>query len=332
MNLNLINLLTDYQFHENEKSLFLKIEDFLINEYAIRPILMFSTHQQFERLELSKCRFVIGKNDRLKLYGEKSINHILKECEDIVDKAFILIDSSEFNYYVINHGVKGAQFYFSIFSVDKVISEETLVAISKFSNMQMQIISKFDELSKAQELIHIDDVTGLYNQRKLYKDLQGLVEKFNLEGDHFSVLFIDIDHFKRVNDNYGHLIGTKLLEAIAFDIKSMLRDTDIMYRYGGDEFVVILPGAGAGSGKMVGERLLQKVKNKNYDFTLSEKVTLIKLSVSIGVAEFPMDAKTSEDVLVIADRMMYEAKESGRGIVFNTNDVFKSALKKVVTS
>jgi diguanylate cyclase (GGDEF)-like protein len=194
----------------------------------------------------------------------------------------------------------------------------------------LKVIERFDELYKSQELIHIDDVTGLYNQRKLYKDLKSLVEKFQHEKDPFCVLFIDIDHFKKVNDNFGHLVGTKLLENVAKDVKCLLRDSDISYRYGGDEFVVILVNSDGQSGKIVGERILNKIKSNEYVFEVREEKKSLKLSVSIGVAEFPTDAKNAEEVLAIADRMMYEAKESGRGLVFNTQDVFKSSLKKVV--
>jgi len=117
---------------------------------------------------------------------------------------------------------------------------------------------------------------------------------------------------------------------VAHDIKSLLRESDSIYRYGGDEFVVILTNAIVGSGKLVGERILKKIKSKPYTFDQKEQLISMNLSVSIGVAEFPSDAKTSEEVLALADRMMYEAKESGRGVVFNTHDIFKSALKKVV--
>ena len=142
---------------------------------------------------------------------------------------------------------------------------------------------------------------------------------------------MDIDHFKKVNDNYGHLVGTKLLESVAKDIKSQLRESDISYRYGGDEFVVILVNSDAVAGKIVGERILQLIKERKYEVDLKNEKKLINLSVSIGVAEFPSDAVNSQEILSIADRMMYEAKESGRGLVFNTQDVFKSSLQKVMS-
>jgi diguanylate cyclase (GGDEF)-like protein len=156
------------------------------------------------------------------------------------------------------------------------------------------------------------------------------VEKYQHEKDPFCVLFIDIDHFKKVNDNYGHLVGTKLLESVARDVKTLLRDSDISYRYGGDEFVIILVDSDRQSGKIVGQRILDKISSGEYVFEIRHEKKSIKLSVSIGVAEFPTDAKNSEEVLALADRMMYEAKESGRGLVFNTQDVFKASLKKII--
>jgi diguanylate cyclase (GGDEF)-like protein len=173
-------------------------------------------------------------------------------------------------------------------------------------------------------------MTSQVSTIKLYKDLSSLVEKFQREKDPFCVLFIDIDHFKKVNDNYGHLIGTRLLENVAKDIKSLLRESDFSYRYGGDEFVIILVDSDGQAGKIVGERILAKIRMMDYSVDTRDVSKTIKLSVSIGVAEFPTDAKNAEDVLVIADRMMYEAKESGRGLVFNTQDVFRSSLKKIV--
>jgi diguanylate cyclase (GGDEF)-like protein len=330
MSQNLIGFLSDFPMFENERNLFLEIENFLVNEFLVRPILVYSISQKASELHVSKCRSVLGKTDRLKLYSARLLDQILNNREDIKDIPCLEVNLENCYYYFLNLGVKGNQFYFAIFSCPQSIDIEFLKAISKFSVNHLNIITKFDELSKAQELIHIDDVTGLYNQRKLYKDLSALVEKFHKESEPFSVLFIDLDHFKRVNDNYGHLIGTKLLEVVAVDISSLLRDTDTMYRYGGDEFVVILPGAGSGAGKLVGERILNKIKEKSYAFEMHNKECSMKLSVSIGVAEFPTDAKSSEEVLAIADRMMYEAKESGRGVVFNTHDVFKTALQKLV--
>lgn len=327
----LTKFLSDFPFFQSEKNLILHLEAFLLKKYSIRPLLVFSIQDKFPNIELDKCRAVLGKKtDRFDKYDIKLLEELFLKTDNLKSLRTSSIKHEDKYYHYLKLGLKRNQFYFSMFSSDNIIQAEVLEHLSKFIGSHLKIIEKFDELYKSQELIHIDDVTGLYNQRKLYKDLASLVEKYNVEADPFCVLFIDIDHFKKVNDNYGHLVGTRLLEQVASDVRGLLRDNDISYRYGGDEFVIILVGSVGQSGKIVGERILAKIQAQEYSVDIRDANKKIKLSVSIGVAEFPTDAKSAQEVLAIADRMMYEAKESGRGLVFNTQDVFKSSLKKVV--
>jgi len=326
----LINFLSECPFFQNEKKLFLHLEVFLKKQFLVHPLLVLSIQDKFAEINLSKCRSVLGKNQSLLAANTKLLNELIAKHSNLKTLRCLSVKNVKTFHYYLNLGVKKGQFYFTFFTSSKEIPDETLTQLSKYILGQLKIIEKFDELYKNQELIHIDDVTGLYNQRKLYKDLDSLIEKYTTEKDPFCVLFIDIDHFKKVNDNYGHLVGTKLLENVAKDVSSLLRESDIGYRYGGDEFVIILVGANGQSGKIVGERILEKIRAKEYIIDTSKEKKHINLSVSIGVAEFPNDAKNPQEVLAIADRMMYEAKESGRGLVFNTQDVFKSSLKKVV--
>lgn len=328
----LTEFLSDFPFFQSEKNLLLHLEAFLARAYLVRPLLVFSIRNQFPMIQLDKCRTVLGKSDRLQLYSAKLLDELIIKRSELKTIPCLKVKVENCFYYYLNLGLKRHQFYFTVFSSPTEIPTEDLVHLSKFISSHLKIIEKFDELYKSRELIHIDDVTGLYNQRKLYKDLSALVDKYNQEKDPFCVLFIDIDHFKKVNDGYGHLVGTKLLENVARDIKGLLRDTDISYRYGGDEFVIILVNSDGVSGKIVGERILKKIRETEYKFEVRDQKKSLNLSVSIGVAEFPTDAKNAEEILAIADRMMYEAKESGRGLVFNTQDVFKSSLKKVVES
>lgn len=325
----LLKFLSDFPCFESEKNLIFHLEEFLKSEYSAKSLLVLSIQDKFPSIDLAKCRTVWGKSDRLKLYSAPLIDELITKRSELKTVPSLRVKSENCCYYYLNLGLKRNQFYFAVFESKVEISTEILTHLSTFTAGHLKIIEKFDDLYKGQELIHIDDVTGLYNQRKLYKDLSTLVDKFGKERDPFCVLFIDIDHFKKVNDNYGHLVGTKLLENVASDMKSLLRDTDISYRYGGDEFVIILVDSDGQSGKIVGERILKKICSRNYSID-SHDEKHIKLSVSIGVAEFPTDAKNSQEILAIADRMMYEAKESGRGLVFNTQDVFKSSLKKIV--
>lgn len=330
MNLSLANFLSEFEFFENEKNLIAHIEEFLAKEYLVRPLLVYSIHNKIPQIDFKKCRTVLGKSDRQQLYSTKLLDELFIKRADIKSLPCLSIKVENCYYYYLNLGFKKNQFHFAVFSAPSEISTDVLTFLSQFASSHLKIIQRFEDLYKMHDLIHIDDVTGLYNQRKLYKDLTLLVEKFQKEKDPFCILFIDIDYFKKVNDNYGHLVGTKLLESVAKDIKSLLRDSDISYRYGGDEFVVILVNSDAAAGKIVGERILQVIKERPYDVEHKNEKKTINLSVSIGVAEFPTDAVNSQEILSIADRMMYEAKESGRGLVFNTQDVFKSSLHKAL--
>ena len=327
---DLINFLTDIPYFESEKNLALYLEDFLVRKYSIKPLLILSMQNKFKAIDLKKCRSVLRNPERNKTYSEEILNDFIAHKSELKELPSLSIHIDNVFYYYLNFGIKRTQFFFGVFSTTFKIPDDILNCFSIFMSNHLKVIDKLDDLSKTQELIYIDDVTGLYNQRKLFKDLSSLTLKFEKIKEPFCVLFIDIDHFKKVNDSFGHLTGTKLLENVASDVKSLLREADLSYRYGGDEFVIILTDSDCISGKLVGERILSKICGQIYLADAQDHLKPIKISVSIGVAEFPTDAKNPKEILAIADRMMYEAKESGRGLVFNTQDVFKLSLKKIV--
>src|ERR1700722_19224792 len=115
-------------------------------------------------------------------------------------------------------------------------------------------------VEKIQELTITDDCTGLYNARHLYKTLETEVYRSARFGYEFSVIFLDLDHFKHVNDTYGHLVGSKLLQEIGFKIKSQLRLIDYAFRYGGDEFVILLPQTDKHSALVVAKRIQEMMR------------------------------------------------------------------------
>ena len=119
--------------------------------------------------------------------------------------------------------------------------------------------------------------------------------------------------FKNVNDGHGHLVGTQILGEIGALLKEVLRKNDLIYRYGGDEFVLIIPYADKQTAQKIGERILTKVKKKQFAYSDSRKG--FNLTVSIGIALFPENGKSRQDILTLADKMMYAAKSSGRGTV-----------------
>jgi diguanylate cyclase (GGDEF)-like protein len=164
-------------------------------------------------------------------------------------------------------------------------------------------------VEKIQELTITDDCTGLYNARHLYKTLETEVYRSARFAYEFTVLFIDLDHFKQVNDTHGHLIGSKLLAEIGYLVKAQLRLIDYAFRYGGDEFVVLLPQTGKDQALVVARRLRDSLRTSM--FCKDEGLNL-NVRASIGVATYPHDAKTPHDVIRQADEMMYLVKNTTR--------------------
>jgi len=164
-------------------------------------------------------------------------------------------------------------------------------------------------VEKIQELTITDDCTGLYNARHLYNTIESELYRSTRFSYEFSVLFLDLDRFKLVNDTYGHLVGSRLLYEIGATIKSRLRLIDYAFRYGGDEFVVLLPQTSKKSAMVVARRLLELMRNTK--FHVGEHLDL-NVRASLGVAGFPQDAKNAHDLIRCADEMMYTVKNSTR--------------------
>lgn len=164
-------------------------------------------------------------------------------------------------------------------------------------------------VERIQELTITDDCTGLYNARHLYKTLEAEVYRSARFGHEFSVIFIDLDHFKSVNDTHGHLVGSKLLAEVGYVIKSHLRLIDYAFRYGGDEFVILLPQTSKEAALIVARRLLEVMRLSEFMATEGLK---LNVRCSMGLATYPEDAKSAHEIIRQADEMMYSVKNSTR--------------------
>lgn len=166
------------------------------------------------------------------------------------------------------------------------------------------------ELDRAQELARTDSLTGLGNRRALSELVGREVARSRRTGEPLSVCLIDIDHFKQINDQYGHEVGDKALAHVAMVTKSALRATDEICRYGGEEFVVTLPGATDKGAHFVLDRIRTLVENTPLPLP-NRKVTL---RFSAGVAQLAA-GESSESLVQRADAAMYQAKKAGRNCV-----------------
>ena len=167
---------------------------------------------------------------------------------------------------------------------------------------QIEISGKqLSSFQDVQELIFRDEVTGLFNARYLREYLE------SRSNERFAILFIDLDRFKKVNDEYGHLIGSELLLAVARELPKYVRKSDVVFRYGGDEFVVVLSKADEALVRRIAERI--RIGIESSEFSVGESLKL-KITASIGVARYPDDAKNVWEVLELADQAMYSVKRS----------------------
>jgi len=172
------------------------------------------------------------------------------------------------------------------------------------------ILEVFEDITDA----ITDGLTGSYNRRKLKEDIKEEVERAERYDNNLSVLMIDIDWFKEYNDFHGHQKGDKLLIRLVRTISYNIRFTDKLYRYGGEEFVVLLPETAEVQAKEVAEKIRRKVEEKKFDG--AEKSQPGKnITISIGVAGYPKNGTSSTEVIHAADDALYDAKASGKNIV-----------------
>jgi two-component system, cell cycle response regulator len=162
---------------------------------------------------------------------------------------------------------------------------------------------------RLQRLAALDPLTGAYNRRfglgRLHEEFERAVRMNSPMG----VLMMDIDHFKQVNDTYGHLVGDRLLVAITGIAKSILREGDVLIRYGGEEFLAVLPAASSEDLHLVGERVRRAIE----DASVTDGSQTIRVTMSLGAAAYPNQNVEKENELIqLADAALYEAKESGR--------------------
>lgn len=178
---------------------------------------------------------------------------------------------------------------------------------SRLANTNSQLHTAVD---KIEELASLDHLTGTYNRRKMMQALEYEKKLADRRLGTFSILLLDLDHFKEVNDFYGHLAGDNVLQTFVREISASLREVDILARYGGEEFLVLLPRTGMQEAMQCAERLRQKTMHISFPGMPQG----FKLKVSIGVAEYH-PVESLESTLHRMDQALYLAKERGRNRV-----------------
>lgn len=190
------------------------------------------------------------------------------------------------------------------------LTDETMAFLNVLCDYAAIAIQNVRAVERIQELTITDDCTGLFNSRHLFSVMESELERSRRFSLPFSLIFIDLDRFKTVNDQHGHLTGSRLLAEIAKTIKTNVRGIDSAFRYGGDEFIVLLPQTNKDAALDVTQRLLQALRSTHY--LVSEGLDL-QVMASFGIASYPEDGETAQQIIGAADEMMYLVKNSSRG-------------------
>jgi len=190
--------------------------------------------------------------------------------------------------------------------------ERDLALLEVLSDFAAIAIENARHVQKIHELTITDDCTTLYNARHLNFVLETEIYRSQRYNYEFSLIFIDLDHFKSVNDTYGHLSGTRLLADIGNMVKSNCRLIDFAFRYGGDEFVVLLPQTSKENALIVARRLHKRIREHIWMQDLGLE---IKITASVGIASYPTDSRDKSKLLHLADEAMYLVKNTSRDSV-----------------
>ncbi|MCX7771274.1 MAG: diguanylate cyclase [Proteobacteria bacterium] len=196
----------------------------------------------------------------------------------------------------------------------EIVDELIRIPIEKIElrvRLDILLRARFYTRMLAQETI-TDPLTGTYNKKFLYETAQREIAHFQRYGRKFSIIFIDIDDFKKINDKFGHLSGDMVLKTLTEKLKSCLRKSDFVCRFGGEEFVIFLHGADTEKALTIAERIRQEIENekiKTYDGQY------ISTTVSMGIATVDETTKDIQELLDKADMAMYRAKTTGKNRV-----------------
>ena len=176
----------------------------------------------------------------------------------------------------------------------------------------VKYIIKSKDFEQQYKLATTDGLTGLYNHRYFQEQLVNTLENAKRYENNFSLIIIDIDYFKKFNDNYGHQCGDRVLRTVAQTLRKNVRATDIVCRYGGEEMSIILPNIGKEDAIFTAEKLCKIISEQEVQ-TPNDKTT--NVTISLGVATYPQDAQLTQELIKIADERLYNAKENGRNRV-----------------
>ena len=179
--------------------------------------------------------------------------------------------------------------------------------------------------TSTKDMLYIDELSGLFNYRYLKVALEREIKRADRYSTPLSVVFIDLDNFKQVNDTYGHLVGSSLLKEVGSLLKRMVREVDVVIRYGGDEYTIILLETDPETALKVAERIRKLIDSHQF---LAADGYHLRLTASLGVSSYPDDTTGVNELLSMADKAMYASKAAGKNCVYRVTQILMDTEPK----
>jgi len=188
-------------------------------------------------------------------------------------------------------------------------TDENVPPLESVADICAGAIQNAHHFEKAQQLAYIDGLTGIYNRRYFEMEIASEIERASRYHGRLAIIMIDIDNFKRLNDEFGHLLGDEVLRQVSGVFGQQIRKVDVVCRYGGEEFAILVPQTSGGNAMEVAEKLRRMVETYRFPGVP------VKVTISAGVAEFPAHGQTRDELVAAADAALYVSKEAGRNRV-----------------
>jgi len=252
---------------------------------------------------LTKAMAVVDHDNQV--YNEK----IYKQSEKL-EKITLLDDIKKIKNELI----------IEVENIRKTVREKELHDSDKLEKLSRKVNYLNVELEKAKEESIKDGLTGIFNRKAFDMYIKKIVERNTVTKAPFSILLLDIDDFKKINDNFGHQTGDRVLVAMAQKCRGFIRSDDFLARYGGEEFVVVLPGASLRNAVKKGKLICKEIAKARYALEESKENTIISITVSIG-ASVHKKGDTVETIIERADKALYVAKQAGKNRIVSEKGI-----------
>lgn len=268
-------------------------------------------HSQFVLQDDKK----LEQQERASARIEGEMNHILELIRTYMESGETMTGTLDETATVFESGDGGRirQFLQHVLKENVKMRDETQMLVGNLEQSREQLQSIRSELADIREQGNRDPLTNVGNRRQFDSSLTQEIQKANAAGEPLCLVLADLDHFKQVNDSFGHLIGDEVLKFFATLLVKNLKGGDWVSRYGGEEFAVILPSTSAEHAASLMDQIRQKFEESQL-FVSKNKTPIGQLSASFGIAEF-MAGETARDLIERADKSLYAAKEGGRNQV-----------------